>query len=135
MPIDGDKSPLRAAGIDPEHRRRRGVDHPKPDAATALDLHDLGVGEGAVIGEIGVPVIVIQVHGHAAHAHHPVHSRHVAHHPTHGAVAQRAMIHAGHSAHASHGHALLGRRTGICAMTRTVPAAMATADVRENLFR
>ena len=56
MAVHRDQPRLRAAGVDPEHRRRGGVDDPQPDPAAALDLHHLGVGQGAVVGEIGVEV-------------------------------------------------------------------------------
>jgi len=78
VPVHCDQPALRRTGVDPEHRRGRGVDHPQLDAPAALDLHHFGVGQCAVIGEIGVPVVIVQVHGHAAHGA-VIHTRHVAH--------------------------------------------------------
>ncbi len=63
------------------------------DTATALDLDDFGIGQRAVVGQIGVPVIVVEVHFHVGHvAHHARH--HILHHALHVAAHGVVVRHA-----------------------------------------
>ena len=85
-------------------------------------------------GEIGVPVIVVQVHGHAAHlaAHTiipPIRGMLPIGMPP-GAMAHGPLIHALHRPHAP-----MGRpdRAMHRHMARAVPAAMTCADLGQNL--
>ena len=101
MTINRHQSRWRGPGVDPEHRRGGGVNHPQPDAPAALDLHHLGIRKRAVVGKIGVPVIVVEVHRHAVHGPHPHHAAHGAViHASHRHVSHRAMVHVCHAAHA-----------------------------------
>jgi hypothetical protein len=61
--IDGDQPPFEAVEVEPEIGRRRGVDQPQAHPAAALDAEDLRVVERPVVGEEGVVVDVVQMHG------------------------------------------------------------------------
>src|SRR5712672_1648404 len=65
-----DLASSKRAEIDPELRRRRGVDQPQSDPPARFSPDDLWIGQGAVVGKECVVVDVVQVHRHAGpHVH------------------------------------------------------------------
>src|SRR5690606_1424636 len=78
MSIHSDEPGLRFPSLDPENRCRSSVNHPQTDAPATLDLHHLGIRKRAVVGKIGIPVVVIEIHRHAIHGT-MVHARHITH--------------------------------------------------------
>jgi hypothetical protein len=60
-PVDGGKLALQCTEIDMEIGRGSAVDDAQPHPALALDLHQLGIGQRAVIGEIGVELDVVEM--------------------------------------------------------------------------
>ena len=59
--VDGKEGAAQGAEIDPVIGRGAGVDKAQPDARARLDPHHLRIGEGAVIGEKGVEIDVVQI--------------------------------------------------------------------------
>ena len=83
------------ARVDPENGGCGCVDDTEANPAAAFDLNDIGIGQGSVIGEIGIPVVVVEIHRHVTHIH-----GHRAHSPGLALVHSRhaAMVHALHRA-------------------------------------
>ena len=54
MPVDGDEPGLCFARVDPENGGCGCVDDTEANPAAAFDLNDIGIGQGSVIGEIGI---------------------------------------------------------------------------------
>jgi hypothetical protein len=69
MTVYRNQAALQRAGVDPIGRGRRGVDDAQPQLATRVNRDHIGVGEGAVVGQIGVEIKVVEVHRHAPHRH------------------------------------------------------------------
>ncbi|MCY1233924.1 hypothetical protein D9M72_464870 [compost metagenome] len=111
LPVDGDHLSGDRARVDGEGGGRRAIDDAQADASAAFDGDHFRIIERAVVGEIGVVLDVVEVHGgHARHRH----SRHVAalhvgchalHHPAvvHPVAACRPL---------KFGEQFLGRREG-----------------------
>ena len=57
---------MKVADVYPEGGGRGAVNQPQPDRAAPLDAEDLRVGEGTVIGQIGIVFDIVDVHRHAA---------------------------------------------------------------------
>ena len=92
--IDRDKTPGQNARIDPEHRGGGSVDDADKHPAALVDRHRLGIVKRAVVGEIGVESIVVQIHAPLRHA--PLrHAPHVVHPP----LTRLAVVHPGHPGH------------------------------------
>ena len=104
--VDRDEAALEAAETEPEVGAGGGVDDTQAQAPARRDAHHVGIGERAVVGQIGVEFDIVEIHLHAAHGHglvlagHHVHTRHVAglagHHVHRRHVAGLAGHGAGH---------------------------------------
>jgi hypothetical protein len=58
---------LKRAGVDPEHGRGGGIDDAQADPPAGIDRDHIWIVQRAVIGQIGVPVVIVQIHGHRGH--------------------------------------------------------------------
>ena len=67
--VDGDELAIELAQSDVKGAHRRAVDDSQKHSAARLDLDDLGVGQGAEIGEEGVIFDVIQIWPRLPHRH------------------------------------------------------------------
>src|SRR5207302_3683939 len=52
------------AQIDPKLTGGRAIDDAEPDAAAALDRHDLRIAQCSIVGKEGVVIDIVQVHSH-----------------------------------------------------------------------
>lgn len=111
MPVHRDQPGPCRARIDPEDGRGGGVDDAQSYPPAALNPDNFRVGKRPVIGKIGVPVVIVQIHLHDAGRHDA--ARHAAHHRPH----VLHCPHAGHCHSAVHAvHAVHSRHAGIAIM-------------------
>ena len=109
LAVDRDQARRQRAAIDHEVGPRAAIDQAQPDPAAGLDTDDLGIGQRALVGEIGVVVDVVEVHLHPGHR------------------ARAAHLHAGHRA----GPARATGGGGGCGSGR--PSAQPGEDLRRIL--